>query len=49
MWEFEKRHNALPDGSEAQTAEVQTIAEEMWGKLGINPRGIKAMDLAIVE
>jgi hypothetical protein len=48
MWEYEKRHNILPDGSTGQTEEVQGIAKDLWVKLGINERGVKAMDEEII-
>jgi hypothetical protein len=44
MWEYEKRHNILPDGSTGQTEEVQSIAKDLWVQLGINEKGVKAMD-----
>ena len=47
MWEFEKRHGALPTPD--QIEEVQRIAKDTWSKLKINPRGVKEMDPAIVE
>ena len=47
MWEFEKRHGALPTPD--QVEEVQGIAKDLWSKLKINPRGVKEMDAAIVE
>jgi hypothetical protein len=49
MWEFEKRHKALPDTSESQVQDLKSIAQDIWGKLGINPRGIKSMDDSVIE
>jgi hypothetical protein len=49
MWEFEKRNQALPDGSETQLEELRTMAHDIWEKLGINQRGVKAFENSIVE
>jgi hypothetical protein len=47
MWEFEKRHGALPTPD--QVEEVQGMAKDIWSRLKINPRGVKEMDPAIVQ
>jgi hypothetical protein len=49
MWEYEKRHGSLPDGSDAQTAQLQLIADTIWEDLGINKKGIQGMDKEIVQ
>lgn len=49
MWEYEKRHGALPDGSEAQTEQLQSIADTIWENLGINKKGIPEMDKEVVQ
>lgn len=48
MWEFEKRHGTLPS-SPADVEETQEIGRDIWSKLDINPRGVKALDPAIIE
>jgi hypothetical protein len=49
MWEFERTHGALPDGSAAQTEELKHLADEIWSQLGINPKGAKSMDTEIIQ
>ena len=49
MWEYEKRHGALPDGSEAQTEQLQSIADTIWENLGINKKGVPEMDKEVIR
>ncbi|TXT15546.1 hypothetical protein VHUM_00049 [Vanrija humicola] len=49
LWEFEKRHGALPTGAEGQQAEITAIAEELRNELGINAKALPAVDESVIE
>jgi len=49
MWEYEKRNGSLPDGSDTQTEQLQSIAHTIWDNLGINKKGIPEMDKEVIR
>ncbi|KAL1413668.1 E1 ubiquitin-activating protein aos1 [Vanrija albida] len=49
LWEFEKRHGALPTGAEGQQDELTSIAEELRKELAINEKALPAVDASVIE
>lgn len=49
LWEFERRHNGLPEGNDGEASELATIAEEIRLSLGINLKALPAIDPMMLE
>lgn len=49
LWEFERRHDALPTGQPGQAAELGEIAEALRVALGMHAKAVLSIDTAMIE